>query len=634
MKNECYFVCSRGLLKSCDFHSPNPMSSWCYDKEYLDKMLNENQMFDGMSIYICTDLILYFIDNILPHIPTTFYLVMGDSDATVPGGKIDIWFNNPKLIEEEVCLKIANHPKLIKWFAQNLLLIHEKVEQLPIGLDYHTIANDPNKPWRGENEGTMPIEQEIILNEVNKTAKPFYDRIPKIYVNFTVDLNNQDSERAKCLNKILNELICYDLGFKNRTMVWKKYTEYTFILSPCGNGPDCHRTWEALCLGCIPIVKSHGSNSMYKDLPVLILNEWTDVSEQLLIDTIEKFKNTQFNYDKLSLKYWINQFSNKRPYNVNPFELQILYKPYYDNDDLHNIQKLLEDKRKDVNKLIEDFYPHGDDNFKITLESIINRCSKGVVQKLIDTEKDIYPKKVLYKIGNGGNSKNCFVCCTPLSNDRAEKSKNIYQSLEKVGFNGYFYLFNGGFPCPTGQEMKYAAVPYCFKIFMMIEAKKMGFEKIIWLDASCFAINNPQKLFDILDVDDAIFRQFWPNTPGFLTYENTVYKETIRTINNITGGDLINSINVCTIVFGLNFARENIKKFAEEYFEMVKIGTPFLSYYPEEVVIAAIFNKPEFKYLFYNRAESHNLFINEHNVGYDYNCAKQYGYFFMQRMYK
>jgi len=92
MENECYFVCSRGLLKSCDFHSPNPMSSWCYDKEYLDKMLNENQMFDGMSIYICTDLILYFIDNILPHIPTTFYLVMGDSDATVPGGKIDIWF--------------------------------------------------------------------------------------------------------------------------------------------------------------------------------------------------------------------------------------------------------------------------------------------------------------------------------------------------------------------------------------------------------------------------------------------------------------------------------------------------------------------------------------------------------------
>ena len=30
--------------------------------------------------------------------------------------------------------------------------------------------------------------------------------------------------------------------------------KYTFILSPAGIGLDCHRTWEALCLGCIPIV--------------------------------------------------------------------------------------------------------------------------------------------------------------------------------------------------------------------------------------------------------------------------------------------------------------------------------------------------------------------------------------------
>ena len=28
----------------------------------------------------------------------------------------------------------------------------------------------------------------------------------------------------------------------------------TFVLSPPGNGPDCHRTWEALYLGAIPVV--------------------------------------------------------------------------------------------------------------------------------------------------------------------------------------------------------------------------------------------------------------------------------------------------------------------------------------------------------------------------------------------
>jgi hypothetical protein len=33
---------------------------------------------------------------------------------------------------------------------------------------------------------------------------------------------------------------------------------YAFVASPYGGGPDCHRTWEALILGCIPIVKSSG----------------------------------------------------------------------------------------------------------------------------------------------------------------------------------------------------------------------------------------------------------------------------------------------------------------------------------------------------------------------------------------
>lgn len=168
---------------------------------------------------------------------------------------------------------------------------------------------------------------------------------------------------------------------------------------------------------------------------------------------------------------------------------------------------------------------------------------------------------------------------------------------------------------------------------MMVEANKLGFEKVIWLDAACYAVNNPQRLFDVLETDDAIFRQFWPYTPGFLTYENTVFKETIQILNNVTNGNLVNSINVCSVVFGLNFASDKINKFIEEYYEMVKIGTPFLSYYPEEVVITSLFNKDEYKYLFYNRNESLMLFIHENYVGNNNENAKNYGYYFVQRAY-
>jgi hypothetical protein len=630
MENECILFNSRGFLKSCDFHSPNPHSSCSWDTQYLNDMIESGKMFDNMSIYVCTDALPYFVENILHNIQHDFVLVTGDSDATVPGGVIDLW-GNPRPLSDEHCLQIANHSKLINWFVQNCILNHDKVIQIPIGLDYHTISNDHSKSWRGADEGTSPKDQEKLLMDIKEKSQPFFERINKIYVNFSTNLLDEKDQRTVAVNNTPSHLVERDLDFRIRSGVWKKYSEFSFVLSPYGGGLDCHRTWEALNMGCIPIVKPIGSNSLFEDLPVLIVNDWSEINDDLLTETIEIFKNKKFNYNKLNLSYWVNKLKNNEE--KNPFVLDILDKQDYSNDDLNDVQNKLNLKKETVENLIKELYPNGDENYKISLDDMLNRCTKGVVQKLIDSENDVYPAKILYKIGNGGDKKNCFVCCTPLSNNRDSISKNIYQSLEKVGFNGYFYLFNGGFPNPSGIEMKYAAVPYCFKIFMMLEAKKLGFEKIIWLDSACYAVNNPQRLFDILETDDAIFRQFWPYTPGFLTYENTVFKDTIKILDETSRGNLVNSINVCTIVFGLNFAREKINKFVEHYYEMVKLGTPFLSYYPEEVVITSIFNRDELKYLFYNRGESNMLFIHEHNICSDFQRAKIHGYYFVQRSY-
>ena len=115
-------------------------------------MINEKKMFDNMSIYVCSDMVPYFVQAILPHITNTFYMISGDSDAVVPNGIIDL-FHNPRSLEESKCMELLNHPKLIRWFAQNCLFVHEKIEQLPIGLDYHTISCNTNKNWRSPNEG-------------------------------------------------------------------------------------------------------------------------------------------------------------------------------------------------------------------------------------------------------------------------------------------------------------------------------------------------------------------------------------------------------------------------------------------------------------------------------------------------
>ena len=323
MENNCYFVNSRGILKSCDFHSSNPYSSWAYDEGYLISMIQSSNMFDNMSIYVCTDMLPLFVNKILPHINHYFYLISGDSDATVPNGIIDLYHGNQRPLEEELCLYIANHPKLIKWFAQNCIYTSEnlnsslntnkifsnladnKISQLPIGLDYHTISNDPNKFWRDADEGNSTKFQEMILKNIRKEMKPFYERIPKIYAHMSIN-----GLRQAALETIPSNLIELNDQTMPRTKVWKNMVNYAFVLSPYGAGPDCHRHWECLALGCIPIMKSIGSNKMFEDLPVIIVNEWSDITEEFLKNTLDSFKNREFNYNKLLLKYWVDQFSS------------------------------------------------------------------------------------------------------------------------------------------------------------------------------------------------------------------------------------------------------------------------------------------------------------------------------------
>jgi hypothetical protein len=73
------------------------------------------------------------------------------------------------------------------------------------------------------------------------------------------------------------------------TLSPRKYRELIkrskFVLSPPGNGPDCHRTWEALYLGATPIVKSEYWAFHERQLPVVVLESWENLNEALSIST-------------------------------------------------------------------------------------------------------------------------------------------------------------------------------------------------------------------------------------------------------------------------------------------------------------------------------------------------------------
>ena len=89
---------------------------------------------------------------------------------------------------------------------------------------------------------------------------------------------------------------------------------HRFVLSPRGNGLDAHRTWEALLVGAIPIVRSSALNPLYEGLPVLIVDEWTHVTPQLLTDFLRNhtIRLPLYQYERLFADYWVGAFSVQR----------------------------------------------------------------------------------------------------------------------------------------------------------------------------------------------------------------------------------------------------------------------------------------------------------------------------------
>ncbi len=315
---------------------------------------------------------------------------------------------------------------------------------------------------------------------------------------------------------------------------------------------------------------------------------------------------------------------------TNPFLIDIPDKEEYTLEDYINIQNKL--NTKNVGSILESLYAKHTNKF-YELYDFRNRVSRGITQKIIDESSNLLPTKNLYKIGNGGDGRNCFVCCTPFThkinndenNSRFIASQQILKSLESVGFNGYFYLFNGGFPNPTGTEMKYAGVPYCFKIFMMLEAQKKGFDRVIWIDSGCYALNNPQQLFDNLSKNNVLIKKLPPGN-----YDAMVFDKTIKLLNLINGNDIKNAFYIETIVFGLNLESKLIQNFIKEYYDLVKLGWPFFSIFPEEIVFSSLFNKPEYKFLLESQ---HNYNIQIHEKNMDEITSKKSGYYFHHKNY-
>ena len=58
---------------------------------------------------------------------------------------------------------------------------------------------------------------------------------------------------------------------------------------------DCHRIWEAIYLRVVPIVEKHLAMDYFKDLPIMFVDSFNDVTPKLLTDLYTVFKTKYIN---------------------------------------------------------------------------------------------------------------------------------------------------------------------------------------------------------------------------------------------------------------------------------------------------------------------------------------------------
>jgi len=178
-------------------------------------------------------------------------------------------------------------PRCIKyWFAENANINKNSLTVLPLGLE---------RPGGGGYSSDHNVIANLIDSDIDKDFLCFMCH----------NENNNKEERGRA-NEILKDRPW--LEYRKHGLSFNDYcanvARSKFVVCPPGNGLDCHRVWEALYLGAIPILKHSAWAEYWNDLPVLIVNDWHEVTEDNLINTYNKYELIDWCSDKLKMSYW------------------------------------------------------------------------------------------------------------------------------------------------------------------------------------------------------------------------------------------------------------------------------------------------------------------------------------------
>jgi hypothetical protein len=257
-------------------------------------------------LFVKTDGIMNnFFSKWFARISRPFVLITHNSDYEAPAS--------------QKYMQYLEHPKLVHWFAVNTgSMSHPKRSTIPIGFENRRRGTAfPEVYLQARRQALTTVQKDRLLN-LNFTPrnKDRQDAI-KMFQNVSWATIQTFGYDSSYLNT--NKIHASSRQVNPDTTMQKQYllelARYKFALSPRGNGIDCHRTWELLLMGVIPIVKRSSIDSLYADLPaVLIVDRFEDLTAERLERHWDRYHQSISGPDlprPLTVRYWMDMAWNQ-----------------------------------------------------------------------------------------------------------------------------------------------------------------------------------------------------------------------------------------------------------------------------------------------------------------------------------
>jgi hypothetical protein len=179
--------------------------------------------------------------------------------------------------------------RLRAWFAQNVTVEHEKLVPLPIGI--------ANSMWDHGNLRTLHRQ----MKRHATAPKP-----ELLYAHFNPTTHASRERAWRALRSAFPELAEAPGEHQSFRRYLAELSRHRFCACPRGNGIDTHRVWECHYMGVVPIVERsiHTEHWQRCGLPLVIVDDWAEVSAELLESADSKLEPVSSLSDHLRLSHY------------------------------------------------------------------------------------------------------------------------------------------------------------------------------------------------------------------------------------------------------------------------------------------------------------------------------------------